>query len=503
MTMTVSKKRLKLHRVEDTNFTYCQFPLFFFDESFSGLSSDAMVLYTFLKNRFHLSEKNEWTNESDEIYLIMTREEMCKMLRKSKPTIVNAIKDLKKYGLIDEERLGQGRPNLIFLLEPTIPDTQNLRYSAKNESGSKKSDFLTSNIRNNLHQDVKDFAPNNNDIRNIYKNNIENQSVNQTTDRKEYIQIDRQTDRLPNNYYKENIIEEEKLNNKLKTTRQEEQIKKSTTKASILTSEKANDDTQQNNLCVNYNTVKEFVQEQISYKNLSCNYLSYDAEKAKILDNVVDIIADLNLCRDGYIRIDRNSKPKDLVLGIINKITDEEVKVVINRYCEQSQRIKNPKKYITTMLYNCGIEMGLTKANIARSLPSSDKPTSESNTSIANDKPTTESNKPIAENDLIADLKAFIKEPLKTTDLQALLKVAENNAELIKTYYKKLEDWERKIMGTSGIVSYIIGKIEKLKSPEPTVNIKPNKFVNYEQDEWDFEKLELLNRAYLKKNSER
>lgn len=97
--------------------TFYQLPAFLFDAEFSKLSNDAKILYTLLRARHDLSVKNGWQNEKGEIYLTMTREEMCEMLNASMHTVIKTITELKKYDLLDEERPGQGKPNRIYLLQ--------------------------------------------------------------------------------------------------------------------------------------------------------------------------------------------------------------------------------------------------------------------------------------------------------------------------------------------------------------------------------------------------
>jgi len=97
------------------NNRYYQMPKFLFEEEFETLSSDAIVLYSLLRDRLDLSSANGWVNKQGEVFLIYTRENMANMLRCSQPTVRKAVSQLKKCGLMEEEKLGFNRPNHIYL----------------------------------------------------------------------------------------------------------------------------------------------------------------------------------------------------------------------------------------------------------------------------------------------------------------------------------------------------------------------------------------------------
>lgn len=110
------RKRYTLENIE--NNLYYTIPKFLFSNEFENLSNDARVLYALLKDKHELSIKNKCVNENNEVYLEFTRKDMQNMLKLSKPTIVKIIKELEKYGLLEEERTGNQKANRIYLYEP-------------------------------------------------------------------------------------------------------------------------------------------------------------------------------------------------------------------------------------------------------------------------------------------------------------------------------------------------------------------------------------------------
>lgn len=105
--------------------------------------------------------------------------------------------------------------------------------------------------------------------------------------------------------------------------------------------------------------------------------------------------------------------------------------------------------------------------------------------------------------ELIEKVEDIIAEPIKTKDLKKILKAANNDIELIKEKYKAA----KKQGGIENLVGWLISAInnnysasepiaiEKEKTKKPY--IKPNRFINYEQRNWDFEEMRKLERKLL------
>jgi hypothetical protein len=92
-------------------------PRFLFEGEFRKLSNNAKVLYSILCEQHELSIKNRLANDDGEVYLIFSRENMCNILNLSRPTVSKVMNELKKFNLIDEERVGLGEANRIYLLK--------------------------------------------------------------------------------------------------------------------------------------------------------------------------------------------------------------------------------------------------------------------------------------------------------------------------------------------------------------------------------------------------
>lgn len=214
------------------NSSFYKMPKFLFKDEFKKLSSDAKILYTLLNDRHTLSIDNGWINENNQVYLIYTREAMADMLGCSLPTVRKAIKQLIEFKLIEEERQGLNKPNLIFLCYAMVESTrteksfhsgqkETFTQDSKKLSGSKTNNNKTnSNKTDNLHilseyvcdceDPVKDYLRTYLDIRQQYRDkphkkvSTRNISVikEELINISDYVDIEEFTDRV-HDYFQE------------------------------------------------------------------------------------------------------------------------------------------------------------------------------------------------------------------------------------------------------------------------------------------------------------
>jgi len=119
----MSRITLKQESQEVESYTFFKTFKFLFTEEYNPMGIYAKMLYSLLRDRHNLSVSNEWTNDKGEIYLIYTREEMCKNLNCSNSTIGKAIIQLRKCKLIEIERRGVNKPNYIYMTSLTLENT--------------------------------------------------------------------------------------------------------------------------------------------------------------------------------------------------------------------------------------------------------------------------------------------------------------------------------------------------------------------------------------------
>lgn len=79
--------------------------------------------------------------------------------------------------------------------------------------------------------------------------------------------------------------------------------------------------------------------------------LTYQVDKED-LDSVFDVIYDTVNSTQKTIRVGGENRPTSVVVGRLMKLEDEDIKYIINKYNEQTGRIKRSNSYIRTLLYN-------------------------------------------------------------------------------------------------------------------------------------------------------
>ena len=111
------------------------------------LNSDSKILYAFIIDRLTLSQKNNWIDSENNIYLIFTRQEVQDKLGLSEKTVIKAFKQLAETKLIFEKRQGLGKPNLIYvgkIQHEEIAEQKNLQF--KNWKIYRESILIISNL---------------------------------------------------------------------------------------------------------------------------------------------------------------------------------------------------------------------------------------------------------------------------------------------------------------------------------------------------------------------
>jgi len=137
----------------------------FNNPKYKGLSLGPKLMYSILRDRLDISIKNNWKDEKGYIYLIFSIEDLSGLLEINKETVITYKKELVKYGLIIDKRLGQGKSNRIYVLKPEIKkflNTENpysrIRKNTSLEYG--KSDPIDTNVNhpnlNNVNRTSRD-----------------------------------------------------------------------------------------------------------------------------------------------------------------------------------------------------------------------------------------------------------------------------------------------------------------------------------------------------------
>lgn len=106
---------------EEYGLKHYQLPkVFFTNQQYMKMSNDAKVAWSILRDRFNLSVKNEWFDESGNIYFIYTNKELKNILMVGNTKLSNIKKELEENNLLEQKRLGQGKPNKLYIKKPNV-----------------------------------------------------------------------------------------------------------------------------------------------------------------------------------------------------------------------------------------------------------------------------------------------------------------------------------------------------------------------------------------------
>ena len=94
------------------------------------------MLYGILLDRMNLSMKNGWLDEENKVYIIFTIEEiaeiMCCATQKA-TKILQELDDKKGIGLVEKKRLGLGKPNILYVKNSVIQETNEQENSVQDK----------------------------------------------------------------------------------------------------------------------------------------------------------------------------------------------------------------------------------------------------------------------------------------------------------------------------------------------------------------------------------
>ena len=103
---TVPSKRFYTAK-EEVTLRFYQVPKALFENPiYKGLSLGAKLMFSILRDRLDISIKNNWEDKKGYIYLIYSLKELLSILELDEKTIIKYKKELVKYRLIIDKRVG-------------------------------------------------------------------------------------------------------------------------------------------------------------------------------------------------------------------------------------------------------------------------------------------------------------------------------------------------------------------------------------------------------------
>jgi len=121
------------------------------DARYADMGLEFKMTYMYLFNRFRLSQNNGWVNDSGEVFVIYTREELARLMHIGEKRVTVAMNVLKERKLIWERRCGRGFANQIYLskIEVSLSDAVKSRGGPLNPltRDERNQDYITEQPR--------------------------------------------------------------------------------------------------------------------------------------------------------------------------------------------------------------------------------------------------------------------------------------------------------------------------------------------------------------------
>ena len=101
------------------SYKFCKFPkAFLMNPEYKNLSHSSMVFYAALIDRMSLSDRNDWRDEDGQIFILYSNKELCKTMNCSHETVTKKLRELEQFGLLKRKKRGQGKADMLYVLEP-------------------------------------------------------------------------------------------------------------------------------------------------------------------------------------------------------------------------------------------------------------------------------------------------------------------------------------------------------------------------------------------------
>lgn len=136
-------KRISLNEVKNDN--YAKLYKFLFDGEFIKMSDSAKILYCLLRDRMQLSIKkvsegqNYWVDKNGDIFIHATVDNIMELIQCGKEKATKLKKELIKFNLIEDIRVGNNKPNKIYILNVNYLESldNSLKFENRNTGSSK------------------------------------------------------------------------------------------------------------------------------------------------------------------------------------------------------------------------------------------------------------------------------------------------------------------------------------------------------------------------------
>ena len=326
---------------EAEQFTFYRIPkILITSQFFKKVSDSAKLLYGLMLDRMSLSIRNGWLDDDNRANIFFTTNDVMEQMSCGTEKATKMLAELdseKGIGLIERVKQGQGRPAIIYLkkfYDLEDKDTTSQSSTSKNE--------------NQAFEESKNKTFENRKTR---LSEIESQefrkSKNKTFENRKSRVSETESQDFRKSKCNYNNINYTDINYIYPINQDSYNIQ--------------NSDQTEERWIDRYTKTVDEIKKQIDYDYL-INYAERD-----IVDEVVNIMAEVMTIPRPKYKIEGDFVEYDAVLNNLKKITAEQLEVCLLAYSRQRQRIRNPKAYWISVLYNIPLTSNIVLQNMVNS----------------------------------------------------------------------------------------------------------------------------------------
>ena len=325
---------------EAEQFTFYRIPkILITSPHFKKISDSAKLLYGLMLDRMSLSIRNGWLDDDNRAYIFFTTndvmEQMCCGTEKA-TKMLTELDSEKGIGLIERVKQGQGKPAIIYLkkfyeLEDTARSTKLSEIESQDFQESKVKTF--ENRKTRLSEiESQDFR----------------ESKNKTFENRKSGLSEIESLEFRKSKCNYNNINNTDINYIYPINQDNYNIQ--------------NSDTQTKEEWIDrYTKTVDEIKKQIDY-----DYLINHAER-DIVDEVVNIMAEVMTVYRPKYKIEGDFIEYNAVVNKFRQITAQKLEICLLAYSRKIQRIKNPKAYWISTLYNIPLTSEIVLQNMINS----------------------------------------------------------------------------------------------------------------------------------------
>lgn len=325
---------------EAEQFTFYRIPkILITSPHFKKISDSAKLLYGLMLDRMSLSIRNGWLDDDNRAYIFFTTndimEQMCCGTEKATKMLAELDSE-KGIGLIERVKQGQGKPAIIYLKKfYELEDTARSTKLSEIES----QDFQESKVKTFENQKTRLSEIESQDFRGSKNKTFENRKSGLS-------EIESLEFRKSKCNY--NNINNTDINYIYPINQDNYNIQ--------------NSDTQTEEEWIDrYTKTVDEIKKQIDY-----DYLINHAER-DIVDEVVNIMAEVMTVYRPKYKIEGDFIEYNAVVNKFRQITAQKLEICLLAYSRKIQRIKNPKAYWISTLYNIPLTSEIVLQNMINS----------------------------------------------------------------------------------------------------------------------------------------